>query len=154
MQALANGDWFVGWGQVPDFSEFSAAGQLLFDAHFPAHDQSYRSFRFAWAGTPAHPPVFAVQHAAHGLGTVYASWNGATLVTGWRVLVGPTVGSLEPVAQVARSGFETAIALPATATGPFVTVQALDAAGAVIGTANTTSRRKGGFEPPRRGLPA
>ena len=36
MQALANGDWFVGWGEVPDFSEFSPTGQLLFDAHFPA----------------------------------------------------------------------------------------------------------------------
>jgi Arylsulfotransferase (ASST) len=137
MQALANGDWFIGWGQVPDFSEFSAAGQLLFDAHFPPHTQSYRGFRFAWVGTPAHPPAFAVQPAAGGGGTVYASWNGATQVASWRVLTGPTAASLQPVAQAARSGFETAIALPATATGPFVTAQALDASGAVIGTANT-----------------
>jgi hypothetical protein len=137
MQALANGDWFIGWGQVPDFSEFSASGQLLFDAHFPAHTQSYRGFRFAWVGTPAHSPVFAVQLAAGGGGTVYASWNGATQVASWRVLTGPTAVSLQTVAEAARSGFETAIALPATATGPFVTVQALDASGAVIGTANT-----------------
>jgi Arylsulfotransferase (ASST) len=137
MQALANGDWFIGWGQVPDFSEFSASGQLLFDAHFPAHTQSYRGFRFGWVGTPAHSPVFAFQPPPGGARTVYASWNGATRVASWRVLTGPTAATLQPVAQVARGGFETAIALPATATGPFVTVQALDASGAVIGTANT-----------------
>jgi Arylsulfotransferase (ASST) len=139
MQALANGDWFLGWGQVPDFSEFGASGQLLFDAHLPAHDQSYRSFRFLWTGTPAHPPLFAVAPDAHGLGTVYASWNGATLVAGWRVLAGPTPASLTPVAQVARSGFETAIALPPGIVGPYLTVQALDATGAVIGSARTAA---------------
>jgi len=137
MQALANGDWFIDWGQEPDFSEFSPTGQLLFDAHFPTHTQSYRGFRFAWVGTPAHPPAFAAQLAAGGGGTVYASWNGATQVASWRVLAGPTAASLQPVAQAARSGFETAIPLPATTTGPFVTVQALDASGAIIGTANT-----------------
>src|SRR5205807_2439323 len=55
MQALGNGDWFVGWGQVAYFSEFSPAGQLLFDAHFPAHVESYRGFRFAWDAQPAQP---------------------------------------------------------------------------------------------------
>ncbi|HWX74710.1 MAG TPA: arylsulfotransferase family protein, partial [Solirubrobacteraceae bacterium] len=78
MQALANGDWFVGWGQVSDFSEFNAAGELLFDAHLPAHVQSYRAFRFAWEATPAQPPEFAVQTEASGAKNVYASWNGAT----------------------------------------------------------------------------
>ena len=138
MQALANGDWLLGFGQLPDFSEFSPTGQLLFDAHFPAHTQSYRSFRFAWTGTPVHPPTFTVQPAAPGAGTVYASWNGATLVAAWRVLIGASPGGLGPVAGAARSGFETAIPLPAGTTGPYVTVQALDAAGTVIGTAATS----------------
>jgi len=142
MQALANGDWFLGWGQVPDFSELSATGQLLFDAHFPGRTQSYRDFRFTWTGTPAHSPTFAVQTAADGGGTVYASWNGATLVASWRVLAGPSVTSLKPVVEAARSGFETAIALPAGTVGPDVAVQALDASGNVIGTA-----------PEQRGLP-
>jgi hypothetical protein len=139
MQALANGDWFLGWGQVPEFSEFSASGQILFNARLPAHDQSYRSFRFLWTGTPAHAPLFAVRTAANGLRTVYASWNGATLVAAWRVLAGATPTSLTPVAQVGRSGFETAIALPAGVAGPYLTVQALDATGAVIGSARTAT---------------
>jgi hypothetical protein len=145
MQALANGDWFLGWGQVPDFSELSPSGQLLFDAHFPTHTQSYRDFRFAWTGTPAHPPALAVEPAtgggsaggggtAGGGRTAYASWNGATLVASWRLLAGPSAASLAPVAQVARAGFETAIPLPAgAAVGPYFAVQALGGDGGVLG---------------------
>jgi Arylsulfotransferase (ASST) len=138
IQAQANGDWFVGWGEVPDFSEFSPTGQLLFDAHFPAGDQSYRDLRFAWTGTPATRPAISVL-ADHGAGTVYASWNGATLIASWRVLVGATTRSLKPVALLARSGFESAIPLPAGTAGRYVTVQALDATGRVLGTAATTA---------------
>ena len=134
LQALTNGDWFIGWGEVPDFSELSATGQLLFDAHFPAGDQSYRDLRFDWTGTPASRPAFAVLRA-HGRGTVYASWNGATLVASWRVLVGATTRSLKPVAQLARSGFESAIPLPAGTAGRYMTVQALDPTGRLLGTA-------------------
>jgi hypothetical protein len=142
MQALSNGDWFLGWGQVPDFSELGPTGQLLFDAHFPAHTQSYRDFRFAWTAAPAHPPALAVEPAAGGGGTAYASWNGATLVASWRLLDGSSATSLAPVAQAVRAGFETAIALPAGAVGPYFAVQALDGSGAVVGvsSAQTLSR--------------
>jgi len=140
MQALANGDWFIGWGEVPDFSEFSPTGQLLFDAHFPAGDKSYRALRFPWAGTPATRPALAVA-AAHGSAaarsaeTVYASWNGATTVASWTVLAGASAQRLMPVATVPRNGFETAITTPGTQT--YVAVQALNSAGAVIGTSPT-----------------
>ncbi len=134
-QQLANGDWFIGWGQIPDFSELSPAGTLLFDAHFPPGDQSYRDFRFTWSARPAHPPAFAVQTGAGGADTVYASWNGATQVTSWQVLAGPSPSALQPLTRAARAGFETAIALPAPPTGPYVTVQALDPEGHVLGTA-------------------
>ena len=134
MQALAGGDWFVGWGQVAAFSEYAPGGPLLFAAHMPGHVQSYRAFRFPWQATPAQPPEFAVHSAPGAPTSVYASWNGATGVAAWSVLAGPTAGSVHPVTQAPRSGFETAIALPA-GSGPFVTVQALAATGAVLGTA-------------------
>ena len=139
IQALSNGDWFVGWGQLPSFSEFGPQGQLLFDAHLPAHEQSYRSFREEWTGTPAHGPTLVVQRAAQGAGTVYASWNGATLVSSWRVLGGGTAASLQPLAQAPRGGFETAIPLPAGSVGPYLAVQALDAAGHVLGISATSA---------------
>jgi hypothetical protein len=135
IQALPNGDWFIGWGALPNFSEFSPSGQLLFDASLPHGIESYRSFRFNWTGTPAHPPAFALQHTSGAGGVVYASWNGATQVASWRVLSGRTGRTLRAVAEAPRSGFETAVTVPAHTLGAVVAVQALDSAGAVIGTA-------------------
>jgi len=140
MQALANGDWFVGWGQEPFFSEFSPEGALLFDAHFPVHDESYRAYRFAWSGTPAHAPTYAFVPAGSAGGTVYASWNGATSVASWRVLAGASATSLTPVAIAPRSGFETTIAIPDGTAGPYLAVQALGAEGQVLGSSAAVSQ--------------
>jgi hypothetical protein len=139
VQALPGGDWFVGWGQEPFFSELSPEGKLLFDARFPAHIQSYRSFRFQWTGTPEHRPAFTLVPGGTGAGTVYASWNGATLVSSWRVEAGASAGSLHAILTAPRTGFETAIALPGGTIGPYLAVQALNAAGAVIGTSGSVS---------------
>jgi hypothetical protein len=139
VQALANGNWFVGWGQEPFFSEFSPEGQLLFEAHLPVHDRSYRDLSFVWSGLPAHPPAFAYVAGGAGQGVAYASWNGATGVSAWRVLTGASTASLTVVAQVPRTGFETAIPLPAGTSGPYVAVQALGAAGEVLGSSAATS---------------
>ena len=133
MQALAGGDWVVGWGQSPYLSEFGPSGQLLFDAHMPSTYESYRTYRQTWAGQPTSPPAFALARAG-ARATVYASWNGATRVASWRVLSGSSAASLAPLAGAPRSGFETAIALArAPAGGSWLSVQALSATGAVLG---------------------
>lgn len=124
------GEWMVGWGQEPFFSEFSGTGQLLFDAHLPASYQSYTVFKYPWAGTPAERPRVGVRAGGHGALTVYASWNGATGVSGWRVLGGSSSRSLATVATVARSGFETPIGLRSTPR--YVAVQALGAHGELL----------------------
>jgi hypothetical protein len=134
VQALPNGDWFLGWGQEPFFSEVSATGQQLFSARFPGREQSYRSFRMPWTGTPDHPPALAFQAGGAGAGTVYASWNGSTQLASWRVLTGGSARALHAILTAPRSGFETAIALPGGTIGPFLAVQALDAGGKVLGT--------------------
>jgi hypothetical protein len=140
VQLLANGDVFVGWGSEPYFSEFSAGGQLLFDAHMHGAYQSYRSYRFPWTGAPTGAPAIAAVKPSAGAGgrgpvTVYASWNGDTRTASWRVLAGPSAKQLAAVATAARGGFETAIATPGPE--PYVAVQALDASGAVLGTSHT-----------------
>jgi hypothetical protein len=132
MQALPNGDWLVGWGQVPDFSEFSSSGQLLFDAHLPSGYESYRTYRLPWTGQPTNPPTMLVKHAANGGLVVYASWNGATQVSSWRVLEGSNPNSLQPATQAIRTGFQTAVSVPADAGD--VAVQALAADGTLLGT--------------------
>jgi hypothetical protein len=136
VQALADGDWLVGWGQAGYLSEIGPTGQLLFNAHLPSGWESYRTFVMPWSGQPKQPPVLAVARAsgAAAAATVYASWNGATEVASWQVLAGASSTSLEPVTSAPKSGFETAIALPRGVSGPYVAVRALNAAGAVIGS--------------------
>jgi hypothetical protein len=140
VQALANGDWFVGWGQEPFVSEYSPSGALLLDAHFPVHEQCYRSFRFPWSATPAHPPRFAFLARGTHSGVVYASWNGATAVASWQVLAGASATRLRPVGQAPRAGFETPIGLPAKLAGPYLAVQALDLNGRVLGVSAATAQ--------------
>jgi hypothetical protein len=132
LQLLPEGGWFVGWGQEPFLSEFGPEGALRFDAHFPAGDESYRAYRLPWTGRPVHGPSLAFQPAPGG-GTAYASWNGATEVSAWRLLAGPSPASLTAVATAPRSGFETAIALPPGSPGPYVAVEALDDTGVALG---------------------
>jgi hypothetical protein len=43
---------------------------------------------------------------------LYASWNGATQVTHWRVEAGSTHDRLRPLGIAARHGFETVIPVP------------------------------------------
>ena len=139
VQTMADGGVFVGWGAEPYFSEFSSAGQLLYDAHWHGSYQSYRAYRFQWTGTPAAPPAIAVGAAnSSGSVNVYASWNGATEVASWRVLAGPSPAQLAPVAGAAKSGFQTTVATPG-GVGPttYVAVQALNSAGTVLGTSAT-----------------
>jgi Arylsulfotransferase (ASST) len=137
VQALAGGDTFVGWGAEPYFSEYGAEGRLLYDAHWPSHYESYRGYRFQWTGTPTTVPAIAIVRGtgAGSPATVYASWNGATEVAGWRVLGGTSPAHLTPVADAPKSGFETAIAL--THSKPYLAVEALNSAGAVLGNSHT-----------------
>jgi hypothetical protein len=134
VQALVDGAWMVGWGEVPYISEFSAGGKLLFDAHMPASYESYRAYRLAWSASPSEPPALAAVRLKSGRGaTVYASWNGATDVASWRVLAGASPSALAVAGQAPRAGFETAISVAVAPTGSYVQAQALDASGAVIG---------------------
>ena len=134
VQPMANGDWFVGWGQEPYFTEFGSSGQMLYDAHFvrsatSSKIESYRVYKFPWSATPWYPPSVAAARSHGGL-TVWASWNGATNVTSWRVLGGSSAERLAPLTTVSRTGFETSAHV---ASKPWIAVQALDSTGAVIG---------------------
>ena len=131
VQILPNGNVFVGWGSVPEFSEFTRDGRLVFDATFPASGTSYRDQRFAWIGRPAELPAVAVKAEGTGL-TVYASWNGATEVASWQVLGGSSGATLALIGSARRSGFETAI--PVGRTEQLLAARAIDRSGAILGT--------------------
>jgi hypothetical protein len=130
VQQLEDDGLFIGWGTDGSFSEFSPDGQLRFDARFTDGTVSYRAFRMPWIGRPTGRPALTVVPGNDGTMTVYASWNGATEVARWRVLTGPSKGALARVATSARTGFETAIVVPAQS---YVSVVALDADGKRLG---------------------
>src|SRR5215212_1878664 len=130
-QFLSNGNVLVGWGSEPFVSEFSGDGELLMNAGFPPECESYRAFRFSWSGLPASVAALAVGRRSSNRVTLYASWNGSTEVTAWEVLSGPHPNHLEPLGEVPRDGFETAML--AQTKDPFVAVRARDSSGEILG---------------------
>jgi hypothetical protein len=136
MQTLASGNTVVGYGGVPAISEYGKDGALLFDAHQPFDMSFYRAFRFPWSGRPLSPPaVLASLNDTSEETIVHASWNGATGVALWRVLAGKRSGPLTAQTTIPASGFESSTTLPKRYAR--VAVQALDAAGHVLGTSRT-----------------
>ncbi len=132
MQVLPGGNVLVGWGDTAYVSEFTASGELIFDAAYPAATQSYRDYRSAWTGRPVEPPTVAAVAGADGHVTAFASWNGATQVASWDVLAGPNAASLTAAGSAPRSGFETSI--PVRGRAAIVRAVARDSSGAILGT--------------------
>ncbi|MFZ2050894.1 MAG: arylsulfotransferase family protein [Solirubrobacteraceae bacterium] len=142
-QTLPDGNLLIGWGGVPQISEYTQTGALLFDAHLPYPMIFYRAYRHPWKGQPAAPPTIVATLNNTGEETiVHASWNGATEVAAWRVLAGPQPSSLQTQQTVPSSSFETTALLPQKYALPkqqygYVEVQALSSSGQVLGTSQT-----------------
>jgi hypothetical protein len=136
MQTLPDGNTLVGYGGVPAISEYAKDGSLLFDAHQPLDMSFYRAFRFPWSGHPASPPAVLASLNNTGEETiVHASWNGATDVASWRLLAGDRPGSLAAQTMIGSTDFESSTTLPEK--HAYVSVQALDSTGHVLGTSKT-----------------
>jgi hypothetical protein len=135
MLSLPGGNWLMGYGGLPNFTEFDASGHVLFDATLGKSVQNFRTNLAPWSGRPSDPPAVLAKPAGSGALVVSVSWNGATDVVSWRVLGGTSPSTLASVVSAAKSGFQTTIAAPTA--GPYVAVQALDGSGDVIGTSAT-----------------
>jgi Arylsulfotransferase (ASST) len=61
-QRLPNGGELVGWGILPDFSEFNAAGQLVFNAEFPTGVNTYRAYLLPWSPRAASDSTGSKRH--------------------------------------------------------------------------------------------
>lgn len=133
--SLPDDNWLMGYGGLPDFTEYSSSGHVLFDASLGLNVQDFRTYLSPWNAQAPGAPAVVAKPGASGQLSVAVSWNGATEVASWRVLAGSSPSTLAPVATAARAGFQTTISAPST--GSYVAVQALDASGAVIGTSAT-----------------
>jgi hypothetical protein len=139
VQPLPGGGWMVGWGGLPNFTEYDAQGQIIYDAQLPRGDDSYRVYRLPWSGQPTTPPSIAAVTSG-ATSTVYASWNGATTVASWQLLTGTSATRLTAVSTTPRAGFETTIPAPSAA---FYEVRALSASGRVLGTSRAVAFTSG-----------
>jgi hypothetical protein len=139
VQALPGGGWMIGWGGLPNLTEFNSQGQIVYDAQLPRGENSYRVYREPWSGQPTEPPAI-VARTAGATTAVYASWNGATTVVSWQLLTGSSSAHLTAVSTTPKIGFETVI--PAPAAGLFQ-VRALSASGKVLGTSKTVRPKRG-----------
>jgi hypothetical protein len=133
--SLPGGNWLLGYGGLPNFTEFDAAGHVLLDGTLGKEVQNFRTYLSPWSATPGGRPSLAVKSAGSGAVSAAVSWNGATDVASWRVLAGASPSSLAPVATATKSGFEAKLTVHTA--GPYVAVQALDGSGAVLGTSAT-----------------
>lgn len=125
-----HGGAFVGWGQLPNLTEFAPDGSVRFDAAFPTGGSTYRAYRVPWSARPHTSPSVVAQTDSDTT-TVYVSWNGATDVERWQLLGGSDDDQLAPITNAARSGFETAMKVDNAPA--FVAVAGLDHAGHELG---------------------
>lgn len=128
VQILPSGRVMVGWGVASYTDRFDPAGELLSEFALPAGMYSYRGLWLPWRSVPHHRPKVAARHDTQSETTIlYASWNGATQVTGWRIDAGSSHGQLRPVGVAPRHGFETVI--PVQTGNRYASVTALDRIG-------------------------
>ncbi len=133
--SLPGGNWLLGYGRLPNLTEFDGSGHVLFDATLGKNVQDFKTFLSPWNGQPLTPPSIVARQSGAGALAVSVSWNGATDVASWRVLTGSSSNTLAPMATAAKGGFQTTIQVPSA--GPYVAVQALDSSGAVLAVSST-----------------
>jgi Arylsulfotransferase (ASST) len=132
--SLPGGDWLMGYGGLPNFTEYDSSGHVLLDGTLGKNVQDFRTYLSPWSAQPKTAPAVVAKASGSSI-SVAVSWNGATNVASWRVLAGSSSGSLAPVATAAKSGFQSTITAPSA--GPYVAVQALDSSGAVLAVSPT-----------------
>ncbi len=133
--SLPGGDWLMGYGGLPNFTEYDSSGHVLLDGTLGKNVQNFRTYLSPWSATAPGRPSLVVKPAGSGAASVAVSWNGATQVASWRTLAGSSSSSLAPVATTARSAFQATLTVHSG--GPYFAVQALDGSGAVLGTSAT-----------------
>ena len=148
-QVLAGGNALADWGSLPDITEFSTSGEVLFHASIANHHgRSYRAFKSEWHAQPRWAPkliAYARTCTVDAKGgnpfVAHVSWNGATDVASWQLHTSDESrsGPWKLAGTVAKDGFETTIDLsnaPESQSGMpalFVRAVALDAQGAELG---------------------
>ncbi|KAJ4473862.1 ASST-domain-containing protein [Lentinula aciculospora] len=152
VQLQPNGNFLVGWGFMPWYSEYSSTGELLWSAQFGViggnYNEAYRMLRFNWTGEPTDPPSLQlVQSSSSNLTTVHVSWNGDTRTQKWELIGASDSSGSDAISlyNQSRSGFETTFTFnTAVNSYGFYAVRALSSSNTHLGiTTFTTSTENG-----------
>jgi hypothetical protein len=136
---VGNGNWLMGYGGLPDFTEYNSAGNVLLDGSLGLDVQDFRTYLAPWSAQPTTRPSLAGRVARDGAVTVEASWNGATDVSEWRLLAGGSPQSLQSVGTTAAAGFQTTMSAKS---GPYVEVEALGGSGQTLATSRVIKAQR------------
>ncbi|KAJ3991553.1 ASST-domain-containing protein [Lentinula boryana] len=113
VQLQPNGNFLVGFGQLPWTGEYTPDGDLLWTAQFGVGDvESYRALRYNWTGTPTDSPsIDLVSASTSNLLSVHASWNGATEIVKWELYGASDSSGSNSISlyNQTKNGFETTI---------------------------------------------
>ena len=134
LQPLPDGNWMVGWGQEPYFSEFSPTGPTAAQRAPAGRLPVLHRAEVPLVGDPgAAAAARAARGASGGRLLAYMSWNGATAVARWQLLAGARANTLSPrgLGRARRLRDGDRDCRRAT---PYVAAQALGAQGEVLGT--------------------
>jgi hypothetical protein len=134
--ALPGGNWLMGYGNLPNFTEYDSSGRVLLDGTLGHNVQDFRTYLSPWNGRPTTSPVILARRNGASV-TVLTSWNGATAVTSWQILAGGSLSALVPLQTVPKSGFQTTTTV--TTSARYIETRALDANGNVLGTSSSAS---------------
>ena len=134
--ALPGGNWLMGYGNLPNFTEYDPSGRMLLDGTLGHNVQNFRTYLSPWSGQPTTSPSAVAKRSGSRV-TVLTSWNGATAVASWQILAGNSLSALVPVATVPKNGFQTTTTV--TTSASYLETRALDANGNVLGTSTPTS---------------
>ena len=134
---LPNDNTLINWSGAGIVTEYNDT-EPVFEAQWADGGiNTYRTAREEWQATPAEPPAIAVDQVGPEA-TAYASWNGATEVTTWNLLAGPSEEQMRVIGSAPRDGFETTIAGPFAASDVVFRAQAVGSEGEVLGTSPAT----------------
>lgn len=137
LQQLPNGNVFMGWSERAMQSEFTAEGELIWEAILQVDFMgTYRAYKFAdFVGSPIEHPAAVARVAEDEEGavtTTHISWNGATEVVIWNLYKTSRDGrsAKKLVATAPKIGFETEIHYDGFA--KYVVLEAIDREGKSI----------------------
>ena len=136
--SLPGGNWLMGYGGLPNFTEYDSSGHVLLDAHARPDVQDFRTYLAPWSATPKTRPAVAAQAAGRRRQRRGELERRHRASPRGSVLAGTSASSLSHRRDRRRATASRRRSTVHTSAG-LIAVAALDASGATLATSPTVS---------------